>query len=69
MAPWAAAAFVAFVMVAFVAFYYVYLRLWFFLAPVVVAEKHIDLRRGWRLAKGNVLRILVIVLAVTCRCC
>jgi hypothetical protein len=49
----------------FIAFYYVYLRLWFFLAPVVVAEEHIDLRPGWRLAKGNVLRIFVILLAVT----
>jgi hypothetical protein len=47
----------------FGALVYIYLRLGFLIAPVVIAEEHIDIRRSWHLAKGNVLRILAIVLA------
>jgi hypothetical protein len=64
-APWIVAVMAVLFLAGFIGIYYVYLRLWFFLAPVVIAEAHIDLRPGWRLAKGNVLRILVILLAVT----
>jgi hypothetical protein len=63
--PWVVLGAIAVGVAAFIGFYYAYLRAWFLLAPVVVAEKHIDLRPGWRLARGNVLRIFVILLAVT----
>lgn len=49
--------------VAICAFYYVFFRLGFLIAPVVVAEEKIDLRRGWDLARGNVLRIVTIFFA------
>lgn len=64
VAPWMLGVVIACGVAAFVAFYYIYLRLWFFIAPVVVAEKHIDIRRAWRLGKGNVWRILLVVLAI-----
>jgi hypothetical protein len=63
-APWIAALLVALFFATFIAILYLNLRLWFFLAPVVVAENHMDIRHGWRMAKGNVLRIFGILLAV-----
>lgn len=45
------------------ALFYVMLRLTFLLAPSVVAQEQVNLLRGWALAKGNVGRILVVLLA------
>ncbi|HEX4859742.1 MAG TPA: hypothetical protein VFV07_00805, partial [Rhizomicrobium sp.] len=52
------------VAVAVVWILYVALRLVFLLPAVVVAEGRIDLARSWALAKGNVWRIVGLVLAV-----
>lgn len=43
---------------------YVMARLTFLIPPVVVAEKKIDLARGWQLTSGNFWRIFVIGLAL-----
>jgi hypothetical protein len=43
---------------------YVALRLVFLLPAVVVAEERIDLARSWALAKGNMWRIVGLILAV-----
>ena len=45
-------------------FIYFVVRLSFLLAPIVVAEKHIGLKRAWTLGKGNFWRMFVIILAV-----
>jgi hypothetical protein len=55
--------------IAFVLFFYgaaIYLtvRLTFFIPPVVVAEKKIDLARAWQLSHGNFWRIFVVGLAL-----
>ena len=52
------------VIVAICLFFYSLLRLFFFLAPVVVAEGHMGFGRSWQLGSGNVLRIIVTVLGV-----
>ncbi len=44
---------------------YVMVRLSFFLPAVVVAENKVGVRRAWKLGKGNVWRILAVVLVVT----
>lgn len=62
--PWAFGILTVLFAAGFVGFYYVYLRLWFFIAPVVVAEKHIDIRRSWHLGKSNLWRIFLIALAI-----
>jgi len=43
---------------------YAAVRLTFFIPPVIVAEKKIDLARGWELARGNFWRIFVVGLAI-----
>lgn len=52
------------IVAAFFLFFYSLLRLFFFLAPVVVAEGHMGFGRSWELGGGNVLRIIVTVLGV-----
>lgn len=42
---------------------FVVIRLSYFIAPVVVSEDKIDLKRGWDLTRGNVWRIIGIWLA------
>lgn len=42
-----------------------YVRLWFLLAPIVVAERRIDLVRSWTLSAGNFWRALVVLGCVT----
>ena len=44
--------------------FYIMLRLFFFLPAVIVAENRIGVSRAWALGQGNVLRILVVILAV-----
>lgn len=44
---------------------YVILRFMFFLGPVVVAEERIGLGRAWSLGGGNVLRAIVVVIAIS----
>jgi hypothetical protein len=39
-------------------------RLTFFIAPVVVAERKIDLARAWQLSHGNFWRIFIVALAL-----
>lgn len=46
-------------------FIYMFVRLFFFLAPVVVAEERIGLGRAWELGGGNFWRILGVYIAVT----
>ncbi len=43
---------------------YISVRLNFFLPPIIVSEKKLDLLRSWNLSEGNVLRILVIYLSL-----
>ncbi|HUO97980.1 MAG TPA: glycerophosphoryl diester phosphodiesterase membrane domain-containing protein [Rhizomicrobium sp.] len=43
---------------------YVYLRLMFFLPAVVVAERRVSPARSWQLGKGNVFRMVVVLLAI-----
>ena len=52
------------IIVAICFFIYSLLRLFFFLAPVVVAEGHMGFGRSWQLGSGNVLRIILTVLGV-----
>jgi len=52
------------VIVAIGLFFYSLPRLFFFLAPVVVAEGHMGFGRSWQLGSGNVLRMIVTVLGV-----
>lgn len=44
---------------------YAMIRFFFFLPAVVVAEERIGLGRAWELGRGNVLRIIVVVLAIS----
>lgn len=46
-------------------FIYMFVRLVFFVAPVVVAERRISLGRAWELGAGNFWRIVGIWIAVT----
>ena len=50
--------------VLYCAFIYLTVRLTFLLAPAVVAENRIGLKRAWALGKGNFWRMFVIILAV-----
>ena len=50
---------------AFVFYIYAFVRLIFFIAPVVVAEERIGLGRAWELGQGNFWRIIGIWIAVT----
>ena len=43
---------------------YAAVRLTFFIPPVIVAEKKIDLARGWQLARGNFWRIFIVGLVI-----
>ena len=43
---------------------YALVRLSFLVAPVTVAEEHINLGRGWSLTRGNFWRILAVMLAI-----
>lgn len=43
---------------------YVFVRLYFMLAPVTVAEEQVSLGRGWQLTAHNFWRLFVILLAV-----
>jgi hypothetical protein len=49
---------------AYCGFIYIMVRWPFFIAPVVVAEDHIGLRRAWQLGHGNFWRIFAIVIVV-----
>ena len=44
---------------------YAFVRVQFFLPAVVVAERHIGLRRSWNLGRGNFWRIVGITILVT----
>lgn len=55
----------AYTVAGFCALAWFVLRLIFLVAPVVVTEERVDIVRGFMLTRGNVLRILGIVLAVT----
>lgn len=48
----------------FCAFLYAAIRQFFLLAPVVVAEKRLGIRRSWKLSDGNFWRMLTVYLAV-----
>jgi hypothetical protein len=50
---------------AIVATFYAIVRFFFFLPAVVVAEERIGLGRAWELGNSNVLRIIVVVLAIS----
>jgi hypothetical protein len=45
-------------------FIYVSVRMGFLIAPAVVAEQRVTLATGWRLARGNFWRIVVVWLAI-----
>jgi hypothetical protein len=62
--PLALVAPVATCVIASLAVLYAGLRLSFFLYPVAAAEEHASLRSAWALGKGNVLRILLVTLAI-----
>ncbi len=47
-----------------IAVIYVMVRLGFFLVPATVIENHVDLGRSWALARGNVWRIVLVLLAI-----
>lgn len=44
---------------------YLYVRLWFFLTPIAVAERRIDLVHSWTLSRGNFVRALCVVASVS----
>src|SRR5262249_36729427 len=50
---------------AFVYLVYAFVRVYFFVPAVVVAENHIGIRRSWHLGRGNFWRIVGIVLIMT----
>jgi hypothetical protein len=50
---------------AFLYWIYAFVRLYFFVPAVVVAENHIGIRRSWHLGRGNFWRIVGIVLIMT----
>jgi hypothetical protein len=54
---------VAIVLVFFGTLIFVALRLGFFVVPVTIAERKIDLVRAWTLTQGNFWRIVVVTLA------
>jgi hypothetical protein len=54
---------IVFALAALAAFVFVLVRLAFFIAPVTVAERRIDLARGWTLTEGNFWRIFIVILA------
>jgi len=49
----------------FAGYVILYVRLWFFLAPVVIAERKIDLIRSWTLTHGNFWRAFFVVAFVS----
>jgi len=53
----------ALVLAAIAAFVYVMLRMFFFLPAVVVTDNKIGVARAWELGKGNVLRMIVVIIA------
>ncbi|MBV8979074.1 MAG: hypothetical protein JOZ13_17015 [Alphaproteobacteria bacterium] len=59
-----AAIFAIAIIIGLLAFFYIAMRLSFFLAPVAVAERRISLIRAWELAAGNGGRIVVIFIAI-----
>lgn len=62
--PAAGVAFAAAILVFYAAIIFLVVRLTFFIPPVVVAERKIDLARVWQLSHGNFWRIFVIGLAL-----
>jgi hypothetical protein len=54
---------------ALLAIMYVMIRIFFFLPAVIVAEHRISPSRAWELSKGNVWRIVVLILAVVVPVC
>jgi hypothetical protein len=54
----------AFILLFYGALIYLVVRLTFFIPPVVVAEKQIDLARVWQLSHGNFWRIFAVGLAI-----
>jgi hypothetical protein len=50
---------------AFLYWIYAFVRIFFFIPAVVVAENHIGLRRSWHLGRGNFWRIVGILLIMT----
>ncbi|MGH6871311.1 MAG: hypothetical protein ACREHE_07380 [Rhizomicrobium sp.] len=52
------------VVIAIVIPVYAAFRFFFFLTPVIVAEERIGIGRAWSLGGGNVLRIIVVLLAI-----
>jgi hypothetical protein len=64
--PWAtilSRSMIAFVLAVLAALVFVLVKLAFLIAPVTVAERRIDLARGWMLTEGNFWRILIVMLA------
>jgi hypothetical protein len=61
---WLLWAFVAIGIALYVAWFYFYIRLTYFLVPVTVAEHRFGILRSWELTKGNVWRIVAISLAI-----
>jgi hypothetical protein len=55
---------VLFILIFYGAIIYLTVRLTFFIPPVVVAEKQIDLARVWQLSHGNFWRIFAVGLAI-----
>lgn len=52
-------------LIVYIAMIYIFVRLFFFLPAVIVAEKKVSPSRAWELSEGNVLRIVAVVIAVT----
>ena len=59
-----ALALVAFIVFFYAAIIFIIVRLTFFIPPVVVAERKIDLARVWQLSHGNFWRIFAVGLAL-----
>jgi hypothetical protein len=51
-------------LVGYCALIYAMVRLTFLIPPVTIANRRIDLVRGWKLARGNFWRIFLVLLAV-----
>jgi hypothetical protein len=50
---------------AFLYWIYAFVRVYFFVPAVVVAENHVGIRRSWHLGRGNFWRIIGIMLIMT----
>jgi hypothetical protein len=47
----------------YLAIFYIFIRLLFFVGPATVAERHMILNRSWQLTRGNFWRIFAVLLA------